>query len=158
MRSDNVNYEYYTVDKIAEMLNMHPKTIQRYIREGKLKAAKVGKSWRISGHDLSIFAEGTDRKEEMTWNQDAAQTASSDKINVSAVIDVNVSDREEAIQIANTMTAILNAKPPEYGKSTMTVQFLESESKVRMMLWGNALFMETMLRFLSELTGQKEKK
>ena len=28
--------KYYTVEKVAEMLSMHPKTIQRYIREGKL--------------------------------------------------------------------------------------------------------------------------
>ena len=31
---------------------MHPKTIQKYIREGKLRAAKVGKSWRVTGHDI----------------------------------------------------------------------------------------------------------
>jgi excisionase family DNA binding protein len=39
------------------MLNIHPKTIQRYIREGKLRATKIGKGWRITGHDLSTFTE-----------------------------------------------------------------------------------------------------
>ena len=50
---------YYTVDQVAELLNLHPKTLQRYIREGKLKATKLGKSYRITGHDLSVFTEGT---------------------------------------------------------------------------------------------------
>ena len=50
---------YYTVEQIAQMLQMHPKTVQRYIREGKLRAVKVGKGWRISGHDLSTFTECT---------------------------------------------------------------------------------------------------
>jgi excisionase family DNA binding protein len=33
--------KYYTVEQIAEMLQIHPKTIQRYIREGKLRANKI---------------------------------------------------------------------------------------------------------------------
>ena len=34
---------YYTVEQISGILNIHPKTIQRYIREGRLRAAKIGK-------------------------------------------------------------------------------------------------------------------
>ena len=48
---------YYTVEKISKLLSIHPKTVQRYIREGKLRANKVGKGWRVSGHDLSVFME-----------------------------------------------------------------------------------------------------
>lgn len=57
-----MNKDYYTVDEISNMLNIHPKTIQRYIREGKLRAAKIGKSWRITGHDLSTFIENDSYK------------------------------------------------------------------------------------------------
>ena len=49
--------QFYTIDKIAEILGMHHKTIRKFITEGKLAASKVGKQWRISGHDLSIFME-----------------------------------------------------------------------------------------------------
>ena len=49
--------KFYTIDKIAEMLGMHHKTIRKFITEGKLRANKVGKQWRISGHDLSLFME-----------------------------------------------------------------------------------------------------
>ena len=52
-----MNETYYSVEQVAQMLHMHPKTIQRYIREGRLRAAKIGKSWHISGHDLSSFVE-----------------------------------------------------------------------------------------------------
>ena len=47
--------KFYTVEDISKMLGMHPKTIQRYIREGKLRAAKVGKAWRISGQRPEPF-------------------------------------------------------------------------------------------------------
>ena len=45
----------YTVEQVSEMIKMHPKTIQRYIREGKIKAKKVGKSWRITEDNLTEF-------------------------------------------------------------------------------------------------------
>lgn len=49
--------QFYTIDKVAEILGMHHKTIRKFITEGKLAASKVGKQWRISGHDLSLFME-----------------------------------------------------------------------------------------------------
>ncbi|MDB2076923.1 helix-turn-helix domain-containing protein [Clostridium paraputrificum] len=45
---------------MAEMLGMHHKTIRKFINEGKLRANKVGKQWRISSHDLSLFMEDND--------------------------------------------------------------------------------------------------
>ena len=54
--------KFYTVDQIAEILGMHHKTIRKFITEGKLRANKVGKQWRISGHDLSNFMENNNVK------------------------------------------------------------------------------------------------
>ena len=39
--------EVYTVEQFAERLKLHPKTILRFIKEGRLRAVKVGKSYRI---------------------------------------------------------------------------------------------------------------
>ena len=38
----------YTVDEVAKMLNMHSRTIRRYIEKGQLRAERIGGSWRIS--------------------------------------------------------------------------------------------------------------
>lgn len=142
--------KYYSVDQISEMLNIHPKTIQRYIREGKLRAGKIGKSWRVTGHDLSVFMESTKlslRKE----NTDTG-TQSSNEIKVSSVMDIDVEGMEDAIRIMNTVTAALNTNLPEYGHPTMHAQFLESESKVRVTIWGNILFAQAIIELIMELT------
>ena len=39
--------EVLTVKDIAEYLDVHPMTIYKYVREGKIPAFKIGKSWRI---------------------------------------------------------------------------------------------------------------
>lgn len=45
-----------TVEAAAERLKLHPKTVLRFIREGRLSAAKVGKSYRIQRADLDALA------------------------------------------------------------------------------------------------------
>ncbi len=148
--------KYYTVDQIAKILNIHPKTIQRYIREGKLNATKVGKSWRVTGHDLSVFTEVTNYISGRTITTKTAEESREDKIKISAVVDIDIDDMDEGMRIVNMLTAVLNVKPPEYGKSTMNAQFIESERKVRVMLWGNIKFMENMISSLSVLTDQEK--
>lgn len=135
---------YYTVEKISSLLQIHPKTVQRYIRQGKLPATKIGKSWRVSGHDLSIFVGASD---DSIVNSSRAIS----QITVSSVVDIDVPDMDEAMRIANAITASMNAKPPEYGKSSLSVQFIPTESKLRLMLWGTAKFMETMMYILSQM-------
>lgn len=140
--------KYYTVEQVSELLTMHPKTIQRYIREGKLRANKIGKSWRVAGHDLSVFAESAGKR-----NPDP-DVQPRDKVIVSSVIDIQIDDFEESARIVNALTATLNCKPPEYGKSAMYVQHLEHEGKVRVTLWGNLRFMKEMIGFISAMTEQ----
>lgn len=142
--------KYYSVEQIAALLAMHPKTIQRYIREGRLKASKLGKNWRVSGHDLSVFLEGSPPA---TAGSSTLGTGISNEASmVSAVIDIPGLDREQAMRIVNTLTAVLNAKPPEYGRSTLHTQYIEPEGLLRIMLWGNILSMEAMMSCLSGLT------
>lgn len=45
-----------TVEQAAEHLGLHPKTVLRYIRDGRLSATRVGKSYRISRARLDAFA------------------------------------------------------------------------------------------------------
>lgn len=45
-----------TVEQAAERLNLHPKTVLRYIRDGRLPATRVGKSYRIVRTKLDAFA------------------------------------------------------------------------------------------------------
>jgi excisionase family DNA binding protein len=146
--------KYYTVEQIAEIINLHPKTIQRYIREGRLKAQKVGKAWRVTGHDLSVFLEegenGTSLAEKSPGLQQIVGAALNE-ITVSAVIDIPVSNSSEAGQVVNWMTASLNSQSSEYGYKSFSSQYIEPEKKIRIMLWGSPALVERILHFLSDV-------
>lgn len=46
---------YYTPQEVADKLKVNIRTIYRWIREGKLKAVKIGDLWRISESELERF-------------------------------------------------------------------------------------------------------
>lgn len=48
--------ELCTVDFAAELLKVHPRTVHRFIHEGRLPARRIGKAYRIRRADLSTLA------------------------------------------------------------------------------------------------------
>jgi len=46
MQKDN-NKEIMTVKEVADYLNIHPLTVQKYARAGKIPAFKIGTDWRF---------------------------------------------------------------------------------------------------------------
>lgn len=45
----------YNIKQAAYILKVHPLTVRRYIKEGKLKAVKIAGNVRIKEHDLQHF-------------------------------------------------------------------------------------------------------
>ncbi len=135
---------FYTVEQIAQMLQMHPKTVQRYIREGKLRAVKVGKGWRVSGHDLSVFTENVPE-----------QSGEVPTAVVSCVADVSMADQNNAIRLMNTLTAALNSKPASAGQTSMQTQYIPQEQKLRITLYGSARTTAAMLDAIATLTEEE---
>lgn len=45
----------YTIDELVQMLQVTRRTIYNYIKEGKLKAVKIGKYWRVTDKALEEF-------------------------------------------------------------------------------------------------------
>ena len=50
-----VNEKFYTVQEVADLLQIHWQSVLNYIKNGKLKALKLGKGYRISQEALDEF-------------------------------------------------------------------------------------------------------
>ena len=136
--------KYLSVEEVSQIIGMHPKTVARFIREGKLNANKVGKEWRISGHDLSVFVEGQAKADQ--------SKISVAQVRVSAVADIPGSSRDAAMRIANTLNALSISKDESVGNSSVTTQYIENERQLRVMLWGSPHFIEVMMGAIVSLT------
>jgi excisionase family DNA binding protein len=68
--------KFFTTEQVANILQVHPFTILKFIKEGKLKGVKLGRMYRIKESDVKAFleermtggtkTEKTEKKEEKT--------------------------------------------------------------------------------------------
>lgn len=55
--------EIFTVQQVANKLNMHVQTIREYIKRGDIKARKIGRKYIITQEDLNNFIIGDEKNE-----------------------------------------------------------------------------------------------
>ena len=53
---------YIDVIEASKILGVHPETVKRLIREGKLTATKFGNKWIMEYDRLQVFANSYDRR------------------------------------------------------------------------------------------------
>lgn len=90
--------ELCTVEFAAERLKVHQKTILRFVRKGRLKATRIGKSYRILRSDLETFAG-------VSLPAEAPAAAS-----MTSIVDIPDVAPGQAKKWALTITSALNAK------------------------------------------------
>jgi excisionase family DNA binding protein len=54
-RERMVDKTIFTLNEVAELLGCHVETLRREIRSGSLRAAKIGKDYRVSKTDLEEY-------------------------------------------------------------------------------------------------------
>lgn len=47
--------EVLTTAEVAEILKVHPATVNELMRSGRLKAFKLNRRWRVRRSDLNVF-------------------------------------------------------------------------------------------------------
>jgi|SRR5580704_14383946 excisionase family DNA binding protein len=85
--------ELYSVEQVAERLGLHVKTVRNYVREGRLKAVRIGKQYRIARRDLEAL---TGRPEPVRRER---------HIEVSSIVEIDVVSPEMANRLMNSLMA-----------------------------------------------------
>ena len=140
----------FTVDQFAQILDMHPRTIRRYIRDGQLKATKVGGEWRILKEDAEMFM-GHKAKElhETAIEEVQSYVAGfgapvAGKFQVCAVLDCHVGDKEEAFEISKIIMKHINDNTDQ-GQAKAQYVYDQEAHKGRYILWGHPGFIGRVL-------------
>lgn len=141
----------YSVEKVAELLDVHQKTVLRYIKEGKLPANKVGGRWRIHGNDLSNFVGYKDSPEIDTLLRQKQKADVTPAPWVSTVVNAENIDIEESIRIANTLMAVTNSNIEEDKRCRVDTVYFEEDLKIQILIWGTINFSSHILKILGGL-------
>ncbi len=149
--------KFYTIYQVADQLEMSHKTIRNFISDGRLKASKVGKQWRIAEADLESFmnqGESTEDKPEESLNSISFELPSEgteDHIKVSAVLDIQQQDKEQFMRLSNTLLANMNGGGFKVRGCTLNVKYYEQDRTVKIFLWGSINFIQDMLETIKTL-------
>ena len=47
--------DLFSVEQVADLLGLHVRTVRGYVRDGRLKAVRIGKQYRIAPADVEAF-------------------------------------------------------------------------------------------------------
>lgn len=94
--------ELCTVAFAAERLKLHPKTVLRFIREGRLAGARMGKSYRIRRSDIEALA-----------GQPLAPPSPASPPWATCIVDIPGVGAEQARKLARQVTTALYSRTGE---------------------------------------------
>ena len=69
----NETREIFTPEQAAEYLQVNRETVYRYIRQGKLVASKLGRSYRVPKRSLDLLMWATRTREDITLREYTGQ-------------------------------------------------------------------------------------
>ncbi|MFI8437761.1 helix-turn-helix domain-containing protein [Streptomyces sp. NPDC079020] len=96
---ESVERELYSVGEVAELLGLHVRTVRNYVRDGRLKAVRIGKQYRVSRADLAALAGFTD------GGASPEGAAPRGHLEVSSIVQIDAIGADGASRLSTLVTA-----------------------------------------------------
>ena len=135
----------YTVEQAAEVLDLHVKTIRRYIHEGKLKAKRIGKEYRITRVDLEEFTGSA------LPVQAVATVSKTRQVIASSIVEVVAISPEDSHRITTFVRASLNSRRGEGDFPNVNSVYYPEMGKLRITITANPTLTASMLQMINSL-------
>jgi len=133
----------YSVDQVADMLDLHVRTVRGYVREGRLKAVRIGKQYRIARDDLEAF---TGRPVPA-----AEPVRRTRHVEVSSVIEIDAISPDTADRLTNMLMAA--AKGADDGQPLRIDSVYDRpRGRLKVVVLGSVENTVGMLKIVSALT------
>jgi excisionase family DNA binding protein len=117
----------FSIDQVAERLGLHVKTVRNYVREGRLRAVRIGKQYRIAAADLAALL---GRPVSSLEPQPVGRTR---RAEVSSIVEVDAVSPELSDRVTNMLMAAANGRDST-GDDPMRVQAIYDAPRGRLKL------------------------
>ncbi|MGW3959508.1 helix-turn-helix domain-containing protein [Amycolatopsis sp. NPDC005003] len=108
--------DVFSAEQVAAKLGLHVRTVRNYVRDGRLKAVRIGKQYRITAEDLAAFT-----------GLPVAERAAE----LSGVVEIAGVDRAAADRIATMVAASVNG-PRDGGERPLRVETIHDGERATM--------------------------
>jgi excisionase family DNA binding protein len=144
----------YSISELSGILNLHPKTIIRFIHEGKIRARKIGRSWMVSENELKLYCHGEQENVEPTKLKPEYETIN-ERISVSAVVEIREQNSEEASRLSNTFLAMLNSEKGESSNIRFDSFYFPEAQKSKYVFYGSPEFIGRIMDMFNVISKPK---
>jgi hypothetical protein len=117
--------------------------VRNYVREGRLKAVRIGKQYRITGEALEAMTGRPAREFERE------PVRRHRHVEVSSIVDIDAISQETAIRLMNALTSA--PKSRSKGDDPLRVETIYNEERARLkvILTGSAATVASLLQFIN---------
>src|SRR5262249_33214970 len=120
--------QLYTVEDVAQRLNLHAKTVRRFIQQGRLPAKRIGKSYRITRSALDEFAGAPAAQPEPSRTR---------QLLASSIVDIDAISPESSQRITTLLMAGLNSRRGESDHPRLDSVYDPERGHLRIMITGS---------------------
>ncbi|MEV4482053.1 helix-turn-helix domain-containing protein [Micromonospora coxensis] len=111
--------DMYSVEQVADLLDLHVRTVRGYIRSGRLRAVRIGKQYRIAPADLDALL-----------GRPQPPPAAVTTLEVTSIVQLDGVDRAAADRLSTLVLAGVNTH--RSGAAPLRVQTVHDEERQRM--------------------------
>lgn len=137
--------DLFTVDQVADRLQLHPKTVRQYIRDGRLAATRIGKSYRIAARDLAALAGAAAAAPE----PDVLRTR---QVQVATTVDIHAVDPDTVHRLTTLLTANLNGPQGADRAARLDLMHDAPRGRLRIVIAGGPKITADLLRLIQAVT------
>jgi excisionase family DNA binding protein len=130
----------YTVEQFAELVKLHPKTVLRFIKDGRVRAVKVGRSYRILRSELEV----------MTGRVLGRQAPSPAR--VTSIVDLPDVDAATAQRLARTLPALRMGRETPADPMSLDIAYDEARRQLKIVIVGSPADTASILAMIQTLT------
>lgn len=116
----------YSVDQVAGLLNLHVRTVRNYVREGRLKAIRIGKQYRIAREDLEAM---TGRPASALEREPVQRQR---HVEVSSIVEIDAVSPDTANRAMNLLGGAHNARRPGPADEPLRIETIYDAERARL--------------------------
>ncbi|BFP50329.1 helix-turn-helix domain-containing protein [Streptomyces sp. CMC78] len=153
----NDERELYSVGEVAELLGLHVRTVRNYVREGRLKAVRIGKQYRISKED---FAALTGRPVDGTAGHPAdgtvpvpAPAPALGHVEVSSIVQIDALGPDAAHRLSTFVMASTQSARDTVDPLRVQTVYDKERTRMKIVILGGAAATADLLHMIDGLLG-----
>lgn len=145
--TQNMPQDLYSVEQVADLLGLHVKTVRHYVRDGKLKAVRIGKQYRITRADLEALTG------QSATALDRAPVRRQRHVEVSSVVDIDAVSKDSAYRITTMLTASVGGRPADDARLRIDTIYDEERARLKVIVTASMETTLALLRAIEMLAG-----